>query len=223
MSGCASIPEEAVTLSYTVGKDIAAIQTSYDTLIQQYFDSLRQQRIDYVNNVWKPKFVQNWVTIGKLKEVASGQLVWDDSANGGKGGFVAPPSDAAKANTMMLETIVEWSSQALRKIAEKQTALIQPLDQQEAELRADVTSAFNRLVRANSFVTAELNSLRELKSAQDEALEVLGIKDTTDKITSRLIQISDSAALGLQKVKAADGFVDEVTDAAATLEDAINQ
>src|SRR5437762_13851036 len=46
LSGCASIPRESVDLSYTLGQDLESVHQSYRDLITRYFEALRAQ----VNN-----------------------------------------------------------------------------------------------------------------------------------------------------------------------------
>ena len=165
---------------------------------------MRQKRKDYLENQWKPAFLKNWIKNGRLIEVAKGDIVWSFD----KSKFVSP--DPEKANIELLNTIEEWSSQAIRKITEKEEHLIAPLNKQEKDLREEIRQAFERVLNANAIITAHLNSLREVKEVQDEALQALKLKDLRDKINNQLDELSQNALEGLEKVKKADGLVDNV-------------
>jgi hypothetical protein len=50
LSGCSTVPQETVELSYVMEENIAALKTSYITLINAHFDFLEKSRIDYLEN-----------------------------------------------------------------------------------------------------------------------------------------------------------------------------
>jgi hypothetical protein len=203
--GSASVPEEVVKLSYQMGEDMNALQRSYEKLIHQRFDDLRQKRLQYLENRWKPRFIKNWIEIGRLLDVANGKVVWSFE----KSDFVAPTP--SKANAQLLATLEEWTSQGMRQIEEKKQELIKPLDDQEKELQDDVRLAFDRLMKANAQITAHLNSIRKVQQVQDEFLEALNIKELRDKIDSKLADLSRKAEEGLASVKKADELTDKIT------------
>ena len=62
MSACATVPQEAVELSYLIGRDMAALQQSYDLLLEQRFEDYRAQRTDYLENIWAPAFIAEWAS-----------------------------------------------------------------------------------------------------------------------------------------------------------------
>lgn len=43
-AGCGSVPKEVVELSYVMGEDLQSINQSYDNLIHQFYNNLRDQR-----------------------------------------------------------------------------------------------------------------------------------------------------------------------------------
>ena len=51
-----ALPKEIVELSYRTGEDLVALHQSYRTLIQQRFDDFRAERMNYLNNEWRPEF-----------------------------------------------------------------------------------------------------------------------------------------------------------------------
>jgi hypothetical protein len=203
IAACASVPPEVVELSARVGTDTNALRSTYVDLIQKHFDALRADRERYLDEEWTPLYLSKWVSEGRLVEVAQGQIVWSVA----KEEFVAPTSH--DADSSLLETVRFWSEAAIDEIGNKRKALVEPLDVQERQLLAWVGAAFDQISQGNAVITAHLNSLRKVQSAQDELLETLDIKDLRDKINNTIASASDKAAEGLEAVRKADGLVEK--------------
>ena len=74
LDGCATVPKEVVELSYLVGRDLNALHASYDKLIHDRYEDFRKQRLDYLENVWKPHYIRNWIAEGGLLRLPRGKL-----------------------------------------------------------------------------------------------------------------------------------------------------
>lgn len=196
--GCASVPKEVVELSYRVGQDIQALQASYDYLIHEYYEGMRKERIAYLDNEWYPRFLENWMEMGEVKEIASGQKIWSETEQR----LIPKPATAGEEET--LKTLQDWLDYALYAYDAKQDSLVASLNTDEMELRRDVGRAFRQLVSANATVTAHLNSLREVQEVQDEALNALGVRELRQEINSRLVQASELAERQLMEIRNAD-------------------
>lgn len=196
--GCSSIPKEVVELSYREGQDLRALQRSYDLLICKFYDQLRSNRIEYLDNTWIPLYVEKWIKKGRLLDVAQGHTVWSED----QGAFV-PPTEG-KESSELLQTISFWAQEALIEIQFKRDSLLKPLDSDEETLRKDVQEAFYQIIQANATITAHLNSLREVQEVQDDALQALQVKDLRDRINDALDNASQKASQGLEEIKKAD-------------------
>jgi len=201
-AACASVPKEVVELSYRMGQDLEVVHSSYVTLIHRHFESLKQARLDYVDNEWAPVFLKDFVARGRLVDMAKGTVVLAD-------GKFAPP-DSARQPTQLLESVGTWAHIATVQIDKKKTTLLEPLNTEETSLTSDVNHAFDQLNRGNATITAHLNSLRKVQEVQDEALSALDLKNLRDTINNRLVQASDLAAKGLDDVRKADKVVKQV-------------
>ncbi len=207
LPGCATVPKEVVELSYRMGQDTEAVHTSYKALIHSHFESLRAERLRYLDEEWTPKYIRSWIEDGRLRDVVKGDVVWSSE----KGDFIRPV--AGQEETALLATVTFWSVAAVQEIQGKRAELLEPLNEQENQLCAWVDNAFNRLYRGNATITAHLNSLRKVQEVQDSALAALNLKDLRDKINDELITVSDKAKEGLDAVRAADGLVQKVKEA----------
>lgn len=200
---CASVPKEVVELSYRTGQDIKSIHQSYDKLIQEYYEQLRGNRIEYLENEWIPLFIEHWIANGKLIEVAKGQLIWSDSL----GEFVSPTTGQEKKE--LLNTVLNWSNEAVYEIELKRESLMQPLIEEEKILRQEISDAFQQVMWANNTVTSHLHSLRKVQEVQDEILKSFDLKNLRDKIDSTLVKASQQAASGLEEIKKIDMNLDK--------------
>ena len=212
LQGCASVPPEVVELSALTGRDLVRVHTSYQTLIHEFYEQLRGRRIDYLENTWIPAYVKNWVEDGRLRDVAKGEVVWDDDAldaDGEPGDFV-PASSVDNREARLLDTILGWADAAVNDIEDKRKALLGPLNKEEKNLRKEVDLAFANLIRANAATTAYLNSLVKVKAAQDQMLESFDLEQTRDKINAALIQASATANEGLEEIRKADKKLGEL-------------
>ena len=201
---CTTVPKEVVVLSYRMGEDLSALQASYLNLVHRFFGTLREERTRYLDEEWTPVFIKDWCLKGRLLDVAKGDIVWSDEA----GNFVKPIQGKEKEG--LLFTVRSWSLAAVKKIEAKKDALLEPLDDQEAQLVSWVNDAFERFFRGNAVITAHLNSLRKVQEVQDDALAALHLKDLRDKINDALATASDTAITTLEGIKKADGIGQEI-------------
>ena len=206
LGGCSTVPKEVVEMSYLTGRDLSAVHDSYDALIHQFYENLRDQRRAYLDDVWFPRFLVNWREDGELVGIARGERIWSDAADD----LIDTPADADPRES--LDTLDDWVSFALYAYGEKEAELVAPLDADEEQLRRDVRLSFDRLAAANAAVTAHLNSLREVQEVQDGMLEAFDIKDLRDSINERLAHASQNATSALDAVRRADQELDDLTE-----------
>ena len=204
--GCASVPKEVVELSYRTGEDLVSLHRSYDKLIQIYFENMHSDRIEYLDELWYTRFLQNWMIKGELVAIAKGEKIWSEEEQ-----KLIPTPPGSNPQEMLL-TLRDWVDYALYAYEVKEESLIKPLDEKEVVLREEVERAFRQVMRANAHITAHLNSLREVQEVQDEVLEGLHIKDLRESINETLINVSEIGAKELENIKLIDEQIEDVTD-----------
>jgi DNA repair ATPase RecN len=204
--GCGSVPKEVVELSYTIGKDLVSIQKSYDSLIHQFYENLRSQRRQYLDDIWYPRFLSNWRDDGQLIAIAKKEKIWSAERES----LIPAPRDTTEKEH--LDTLNDWVNFALYAYEVKEEELLKPLNDEENELRKDVNNSLNRLIKANAAITAHLNSLREVQEVQDDVLKALDIEDLREKINSTLVKASNGAQDALNKIKDADSKINNLAN-----------
>lgn len=204
--GCASVPKEVVELSYWTGEDLASLYESYDKLIHEFYNKMRDERVAYLDDTWYPRFLQNWIENGELVAIAKGEKIWSDEEER----LITTPPGTDPQET--LRTLGDWVNFALYAYEDKEVTLLASLNEGEAALRQEVEKAFRQIMRANATITAHLNSIRKVQQVQDEALEALHIKDIRDRINDILVKASDEAARGLEEIRQLDEKKDDLTE-----------
>jgi len=164
INGCASVPKESVELSYALGEDLESLHQSYKTLITSYFDILRRDVNNAIDRVFFPAYINDFVITGGLVE------------------------NARNDNHALVEA---WARIAVETVDKERINRIEPIDQAERELLLSVNEAFDKVVRANSTITAHLNSIRKVDDVQDKVLESLELSDIRKKITDTLADASN--------------------------------
>lgn len=185
--GCAKVPKQAVQLSYILGDDITAVQTSYRLLVRQHFQNLRNQVTTFIDTRWKPVYLRDFIQNGNLVGRATG-------------------SDPAK----VLKDVGDWAQVAIEEIESKKKELLDPIDKAESELQLSIDEAFARMTRANSTITAHLNSVRKVQAVQDAALEAFGLKDLRDRINNGLVEASEATQEAIDKFAQAEGVINQL-------------
>lgn len=181
--GCATVPRESVDLSYTVGQDIESLHQSYRELINRYFEALRGQVNDAIDQVFVPAYINSFVTSGKLIQHAQNQRA---------------------------DLVEAWARIAVKRIDRERRERLQPLYDTERELLTSVNEAFDKVVRANATITAQLSSVVKTQHAQDEMLESVKLKGLREKINGALVDASAKTSKITNDISAADTKLDMI-------------
>jgi hypothetical protein len=212
--GCATVPKEAVELSYRIGADLKVLHHSYDSMIAQRFDEFRAARKAYLENEWIPIFLNDFIDRGRLIDIAKGEVVRVDRQ------WVAPTPGQEEAQ--LLASVRGWSDAAVKRIDKKRAELLEPLDADEKAIRDDLRETFDRLGLANAHITAQMNSIRKVHEVQAQALDELGLKEVVARLDAAVIKISDKAEAGLREIRIEDNLLNETVDIVDGFGDNVN-
>ncbi len=189
LSACASVPREAVELSYMLGADLTEVQRSHEALIRLHFDDLRRQTDDFLVNRWQPAYLRHFIEEGGLVELAT-----DPDPN------------------EVLTGVQDWAEVAMEEIQARRSELLEPLDAQEQELLEATGAAFARMRTANATITAHLGSIRQVEAARDAELARLGLGDLRRQLDEGLAKAAAITEEGIRRTAEAEGIVDEARD-----------
>ena len=181
--GCAAtVPPEAITLSKTLGRDLVQIQASYQALIRNQYQKMRDDTELFIKEKYVP-FI--------LKTVIEKQNVLEklnEKVNAG---------DFQDA----LNYMTAFSNSAIKQINKFRGELIAPINAQERTLLAEVDAAFQNMRNANSAITAHLASIRKVQLEQEKILETAGLKELRDQVMAKTIDLSNNLSETLEKME----------------------
>ena len=174
MTACASVPKETVALSRMVGQDVVQLQSGYRETIRFSFDQMRQAGLSVIDNVWTPVYLRSFVTRGQLVEAAKDEQT---------------------------EKIEYWARAAIKAIDDQRKKFLDPLQEREDALVAEVDAAFDRVINANAAVTANLNSVLKVQNLQDQVLDAAGVSGIRDTINGAIVSTSNWAATATKEIE----------------------
>ncbi len=181
LSGCATVPKEAVALSVAVGEDIQQLYTGYRRTIKLSFEQMRKSGLVIIDEVFTPAYLRTFVREGELLQIAKEEN-WED--------------------------LEGWARAAIEDIDNERKAFLDSLDVREKALLAKVDEAFSRAISANAAVTAHLNSVLKVQGVQDQVLDAVGLKDLRDEINDGIVQASEFAASASEQIRDASKALD---------------
>jgi hypothetical protein len=198
LSGCATIPSEAPTLSQELGNRISAIEEANITLLHKFFDQKRQQVDKFIEEEWVPTFAQEFFGSPKIS------AAWDT---------------IVRENNKLerLKFIVLLGPKLQSKINNKRLELMRPLEDLERQIERNLGDEYNQARSINSTITSFLLSTSKIDENRKKYLEMIGVKDDqitkvidqTDEICSELVSKADEA---MDKVKAGEAFIEQIKE-----------
>jgi hypothetical protein len=202
ITGCVVIPKETVTLSLTLGSDLEILQKAHRNMVNIHYSKIRNEINSFVNDVYSP-FVINYVLKSELKNYKLGNksLFGTIEIAGQKGG--KEETDNA------LQEMSDFLNSARKQIEGKREELITPISLQENQILLAIDQSYENATYANSTITAYLQSIRKVKSAQEEALSKIGLNGADTLITSTLVKLSEKVEVALNKGKEIDTKSDD--------------
>ena len=208
LAGCADVPQEAVTLSVTIGKDLEEVRRSHRELAIRYFERSRVDVNRFIDNVYRPTFVQKALTEAtyeyepdkpELKFLPILQREISRLNDGEKG-----------ADPLFYMRVVV--NEAVRTIEQTRLELLKPIQAREKQVLRAIDDAYSKVMNAHAIATGHLASVRRVQQAQEELLADVGLKDIRRKFIDRAADISDRASDILAKTRKASSNLDDLYD-----------
>lgn len=184
MTACVSIPKETVTLSKTLGEDLAILHSSHRNMVLIYYGQIKTDINSFIDEKYAP-FIINYVLKAELANYQSGAesiygAIHDAAEVGNK-----EKTDEA------LVVMQEFLEAARNQISKKRGELLDPILKQENEILNKIDQSYHNAIYANATLTGYLESVQKVKKSQSEALSIIGLEGADEEVTNRLIQLSD--------------------------------
>lgn len=208
-----SVPEETVTISQTLGNDLSVLHNSHRQLIHLHFNDIKDDINDFIEETYAP-FVIHYVLSAELNAHQSGEeSIYSIMEIVGK-------KVGKKETEDVLETMLEFHTAAREQIESMRNELLDPIIKQEADLLGKVDQSYQNSINANSTITGYLRSMRNMKLAQQETLNRIGLQNADQFVTNNLLQLSNGIS---EAVKRAEKLDIQSEDVREKIENVIGQ
>lgn len=174
LTGCPDVPREAVTLSATLGRDLAEVHRSHRALAVRYFSRSKQDIDRFIDEQYRPELIRDVTARTDFVRLLQAEL--------GK-----PDGNPLRLMTLFVERITT-------RIEKTRQELREPLELQERQLLAAIDDSYQKMQNAHAIVTGHLASIRQVQDVQAELLKSAGIEDLRQRFIDRTADLSEDIA-----------------------------
>ncbi|GAB1054631.1 MAG: hypothetical protein WAqPseu_19230 [Shewanella algae] len=236
LSGCVSAPKETVELAEITDYQVAELQKSHVKFAQLYYGKLRDDVNRFIDEKWTPTFLSKAVNNHAFRSdlddaYLTSSISVDDVSVQWRGRELQEPQkrivlegvkQAVAAETSKLgQILIEWSQEAQSQISKKRKSLLDPLNEQERFVLAQINSAFADLQRSQATIKAYLFSAVELKEKQDQVMSKLVALEKVEKVMTKVTDANDKLSDTLNSEdtdKAIEKFLELIESAKSRLQ-----
>jgi len=236
LSGCVSAPKQTVELAEITDYQVAELQKSHVKFAQLYYGKLRDDVNRFIDEKWTPTFLSKAVNNRAFRSdlddaYLTSSISVDDVSVQWRGSELQEPQkrivlegvkQAVAAETSKLgQILIEWSQEAQSQISKKRKSLLDPLDEQERFVLAQINSAFADLQRSQATIKAYLSSAVELKEKQDQVISKMVALEKVEKVMTKVTDANDKLSDTLNSEdtdKAIEKFLELIESAKSRLQ-----
>lgn len=175
--GCAQIPKESVELSNTVGRDVSAIQVSHLALIKLYFDDKEALVNRWVDQVYAPS--QITAVVGNTAIRSELEKAITEAATG-------------QNQDVLIKRFDSVITRIRKDVEQTRKELLAPVQSAREDTLTKIQAAYSQVQLGNNIVTGYLSSLVKITDTQNELLAKAGLSDVRDKLSTGMVNLSDS-------------------------------
>lgn len=197
LTGCVSIPKETIVLSKTMGKDLVSLEDAHQNLVALYYNSIEKDINSFIDEVYSP-FVIHYVLKKEMEAMENGEKSLYSSIEAA--GLIGGKEETEVA----VRDMEDFLNAANKQIQKKRMDLLAPVIAQRKEITNSISSSYSNIIYANSTVTGYLESIREVKDAQDDALAGIGLQGVNEDINKQLNQVANLVSKAVEKGKEID-------------------
>ena len=201
LMSCVSIPDETITLSKTLGKDLKELKQSHINIINIYYNDMESKTNRFIDEVYAP-YIIRYVLEAEFKSYENNDesvITFLESAS---------QPDAGKEETdKAIQGMVDFQDGATTMIAQRRKEALKPIKEQKRQLLKTINQSYDNAIAANATLTGYLKSVKDVKDTQTEALSILGVD--REKIDESMLEASDKLDQVIEQGKEIDNKSDE--------------
>lgn len=203
---CASMPQEAVELSQVASRRVADTQAAHEALAAAYFRLSRERVEDFLQHQWVPTYLANFVARAKLMDELQNPVALTDSqrvrlreeltrATALRGQSLDQALGAvnsAFADSARGSIVLEFAEAALEEIEKQRRELLDPIDEQERQVRDALRANYAEMMQIQSAITGFIQSAHDVRAEQDNVLRRLNLLGARDSLVKQAITLNDA-------------------------------
>ena len=226
-AGCISVPKQTVELAEVTDQQIAELQKSHILFVQTYYQKLRDEANNFVDQRWTPLFLSKAVQHEQFrKDLDTAYLIsnMDVSQISVKWKGQPIPETQEKAILSGVENaikdyrgqlgqvLLDFSQEAQNQINIMRKKLISPINSQERMVINEINAAYADLQRSQAVIKGYLSSAVELKEQQELVAKKLGALTKSKELMDASLKANDVLSEILRGTKEAENTVNEFLD-----------
>lgn len=196
---CAQVPKESVELSVTVGRDLAEVHRAHREVTMRYFERLKNDINDFIEEIYRPYMVQN--SMGDFKLLEKIQTAVETG-------------DELRAFNIMNLFVSLLSEQ----IENYRKELLENISEQESEVLLTIDDSYQKIQNANAIVTGHLASIRKVHDAQAELLSRFKLEGLREELANKTVGLSDNISEIILKARKVDQAIDNAGERMKAIE-----
>ena len=181
---CATIPQETITISETIGKDLQVLHVSHKSALKLYYNKIEGEINSFIDNVYAP-YIIHYVLNSELLKYKNGEPSLYKTIE------EAGISNNKEYTDAALNDMVEFTEDAYNQISLRREELLAPIKQQEDSILAKIDASYQNIIYANTRLTMYLESARKVKETRNEAFSIVGLDGIEDGIIKKIIELSN--------------------------------
>lgn len=181
---CATIPQETITISETIGKDLQVLHASHKSALKLYYNKIEGEINSFIDNVYAP-YIIHYALNSELNKCKNGEPSLYKTIE------EAGISNKKENTDAALNDMVEFTEDAYNQINLRREELLAPIKQQEDSILAKIDASYQNIIYANTRLTMYLESARKVKETRNEAFSIVGLDGIEDGITKKIIELSN--------------------------------
>lgn len=203
LAACDTVPEEAVTLADTVGRDLEEVHRAHRELANLLYGRLEDDINRFIDEEYRPAYIALYAEEFGLLDLAQETIA-------------EQPSD-------LLPLLTDFVDIATEYIEAQRQELLFPIRAEHAAVIEEIDAAHRQIQQGHDVVVSHLRSVRAVRDVQNELMSEVGLGDLRERIATRTADVSSRIGELLTGARDVEAGVDTAAKRIAELDGRIDE
>ncbi|GJL89848.1 MAG: hypothetical protein DHS20C03_35570 [Minwuia thermotolerans] len=209
-TACDTVPEEAVTLADTVGRDLEEVHRAHRELANLLYQRLEADIDRFIDDEYRPAYLQSFLRNKDLDLIGSFQSsLTNESLNQDPGGPI-----------YILSSVLQGANQ---DIEAKRRDLLAPIQAEHVHVIEEIDAAHRQIQQGHDVVVSHLRSVRDVRDTQNELLSKVGLGDLRQRVAHRTSTLSSKIGELVVRARKSEELVDDAGERIAKLDKMLDE